>query len=327
MTRDEVEKRLAGIRLALEDANSRVADLLRGFCAAHGYPTIGRIKTADSIAEKIETGRFSRWSDIDDLVAFSIIIPSLDHEAAVLGYLDSVFTRHGLKKRGQANKSPDSFRFDSTRFTGRIKPNAASDLRDPLYSLLFEVQVRTAFEHAWSVSTHKAVYKPESVDWRRLRLAANLKASVEQLDAMVVGFEKMSEGIETSFWPEVDAQSKVVLFFSDLKERGVIDSVSMPTSMGRLSESVVSLIKKARNPRFSDLVKEVEGALKIIEVDVSSGAKCPRSLSVFQWFFAVLFREGYLVSLPQNYPAPVEESVSLVLGSTKYTGSVFDWNS
>lgn len=326
MTRDEVEKRLAGVRAALQEAHSRIGDLLSAFCSKNGYPYIGRIKTADSVAEKIETGRFSRWSEIDDLIAFSVIIPSLDQESGVITYLDSVFVRRALKKRGQANKSPDVFRFDSTRFTGSIKPGPASDANDPLLGFVFEIQVRTAFEHAWSVSTHKAAYKPEKVDWRRLRLAANLKASVEQLDALVVGFDELSKGMETSFWPEIDAQSKVVTFLTAQHEAGIIDDVSMPSSLGRLSESFVSLIKKnARSIRFDAIVGEVEAALGVISGTIESGASCPKSLSAFQWMFATLFREGYLSKLPEWYPAPIDDSVDIILGGMSYRGAVFDW--
>ena|ERR1700730_3627442 len=60
------------------------------------------------------------------------------------------------------------------------------------YRLLFEVQIKSAFDHAWSTATHDLTYKSNQIDWRRLRLSAQIKAIVEQLDVAILGFEQMA---------------------------------------------------------------------------------------------------------------------------------------
>jgi len=325
MTRDEVEKRLADLKLALQRVDERLRDSLRPFCDANGYPFMGRVKTADSVADKIESGRFSKWSQIDDLVGYTIIVPSLDHEAEVLSFLTEEFVTKAVKMRGQASKSPDAFRFDSTRFIGSLRDRVGEGSDEPVFKAEFEVQVRTAFEHAWSVTTHKATYKPEMVDWRRLRLAAHLKATVEQLDVLVVGFDSISQGLSTAAWPEVDAQVKVVERVAALRGGGSIEEVSMPSSLGRLSESVVSLVRAARRSSFRKLVTDVEDALQLVSEEVDAGGKCPRSLSVYQWFFTILARRGFLSSLPDDYPLPLDDAIALELDVGEYRFRSFEW--
>jgi hypothetical protein len=36
------------------------------------------------------------------------------------------------------------------------------------------------------------VYKSSEIDWKRLRLAAQIKANVEQLDTLILAFEQTS---------------------------------------------------------------------------------------------------------------------------------------
>ena len=118
-----------------------------------------------------------------------VVVPTAAHEPAVLEFLDAAFQRVELALRNSTNKYPDVFRFDSTRWRGRVQP--LSGLLGPpgLEALMFEVQIQTVFEHAWTVVTHDLVYKADAIDWRRLRLAALLKAATEQLDLVVAGFE------------------------------------------------------------------------------------------------------------------------------------------
>lgn len=51
----------------VEQVASRVKDTIINFCEKNGYASTYRIKTIESLAEKIETGRFEKWSDLDDL--------------------------------------------------------------------------------------------------------------------------------------------------------------------------------------------------------------------------------------------------------------------
>jgi hypothetical protein len=98
------------------ELQNRSKETLLNFCDNKGYAFTSRIKRVESLAEKIETGRFKKWSDLDDLFACTVIIPTLLHEKEVIEFCKSAFEIIRTVKRGQNKKSPDTFRFDSTRY-------------------------------------------------------------------------------------------------------------------------------------------------------------------------------------------------------------------
>jgi hypothetical protein len=108
----------------------------------------------DSVSEKIETGRFTRWSDLDDLFACCIVIPTLADEMGVLELLRGAFQQVEHRARASTRKDRSVFRFDSTRFIGTLWPIPNNEPAAGISDIRFEVQIRTAFEHAWSVTTH-----------------------------------------------------------------------------------------------------------------------------------------------------------------------------
>ncbi|HEY9702182.1 MAG TPA: hypothetical protein V6C58_07035, partial [Allocoleopsis sp.] len=181
----------------VQNVSQRVKETLINFCEGKGYAFIARVKTIESLAEKIETGRFKNWSDLDDLFGCTIIIPTLSHEKEVIQFCQNTFDIMRTIKRGQNKKPPDTFRFDSTRIYAKLKTlnPINSDNILSIYDIIFEIQVKSAFEHAWSVSTHDLVYKHSEIDWRRLRLASQIKATVEQLDMLILAFEQTFEFI------------------------------------------------------------------------------------------------------------------------------------
>jgi len=87
----------------IKDAGDRVRDIVLSLCEESGFAYVGRFKAPDSLAEKIETGRFRAWSDLDDLFACSIVIPTLGSEGAVLSFLESRFLLIECKRRAESS--------------------------------------------------------------------------------------------------------------------------------------------------------------------------------------------------------------------------------
>jgi len=162
----------------LEPVRVRVRDSLWVLCEEKTFALVSRIKTLESASEKVETGRFKSWIEIDDLVAMTVVVPTLAQESVAIDFLQSVFDQIDLRARGSTSKAPDIFRFDSTRFIGRLRSSDESS-RGPMHNVPFEVQIRSAFEHAWSVTTHALTFKSADVSWSKLRLTSQLKAAVE----------------------------------------------------------------------------------------------------------------------------------------------------
>jgi len=195
-----------------------------------------------SVCEKIETGRYSSWREIEDFVACVIIIPNLSYEADVIKFLRDAFIEAGMRRKGSTFKCYDVFRFDSTRFIGKLRQTSPDEAPE-LSSIKFEVQIRSAFEHAWSVTTHDLAYKSSSVDWRVLRLAAQLKSSVEQLDMIALSAREVNRKITASRWPEIDIKVQLLSYLKDAFEKGRIPKELEPKDFSRVIDNIYRLVK------------------------------------------------------------------------------------
>ncbi len=299
-------QKYAEYKSIVEATANNAKGTLQNYCDQHGYAFISRIKTIESLAEKIETGRYKKWSDLSDLFACTIIVPTLSHENAVIAFCKSVFSINQMIKRGQMKKDPEVFRFESTRIYARLpKPNGVEIIEKPsIYDILFEVQVKTAFEHAWSVSTHDLVYKASEIDWGRLRLAAQIKATVEQLDTLILTFDEAFKNVSKNKWPAVDDKKKIFDYIEAFKLKGYIPKECLPKDLSRFCDNLYKVLQNKEN--FN-----VTNALQIIEKEISktSNDLFPRSISLLQYFICILFKEEFLVKIDSNCYYHISEEV------------------
>jgi hypothetical protein len=234
---------------------------LRRFADFHHYGYSHRVKDLDSTSEKLESGRYPSWDSLDDLVAFTIVVPTSTHEPAVVEFLRETYDEREFRSKYSTAKPPDQFRFDATRWYGQIRSDEPlPDLELRAFSIQFEVQIPTAFENAWSVVTHDLVYKGDDVDWRKRRLAAQLKAQVEQIDVTVENFEEVSANYPASGWAETDAMSHAVTELKRLIADGAIDESLMPSSWTRFCENMIGLsstVSRQRGARAGAFMTEL----------------------------------------------------------------------
>ncbi len=296
------------------ELSRRVTEAVLSHCGSEGYAFSSRPKTVESVAEKIETGRFRRWADIDDLFACAIVIPTLREESKVIDFLRRAFNQVAVRGRNDTRKPPDVFRFEATRFIGTLHRPAGTDPKEPLFNLAFEVQVRSAFEHAWSVTTHELVYKSQSVDWKRMRLAAQLKAAVEQLDSLILTFEESAGQITSHHWPEIAARTMIADFYSKQVTGGNIPSELAPMDWSRFADNVWCLLKATKRVHPDEMEALAAKALNVIQLELDSipPERIPRSLSMFQFTLGVLTK-GKVVgaTLQRFYPMITPELVEL----------------
>jgi len=268
---------------------TRVKSTMLNFCDDKGYALTSRIKTIESLAEKIETGRFKKWSELNDLLACTVIIPSLLQEQEVIKFCQNTFDVD--VKRGQNKKSPDSFIFDSTRIYARLKRAEAPDLSNlSIFDILFEIQIKSAFEHAWAVSTHDLVYKSAEIDWKKLRLAAQIKATVEQLDTMIMAFEQIASTIQEHEYPQIKRKRQIAVATQNLFAQKIPQELQ-PKDMSRFCDNLYGILASAGK---EDKIQE---AIKCIREKVNSTPTdlIPRSISLLQYFLAILVEEKIIV--------------------------------
>ncbi len=255
----------------------------------------GRIKALESVSEKLETGRVQSWAELNDLFACTVVVPTLVDVEPTLEFLDSAFRKSAVKTRANTIKPPDVFRFDSARFTGRLRHEAGAVRAPGVGELEFEVQVVTAYEYACQVVTHSVAYKAADVGWQELRLAAYLRGLSEQADAMAIGFSEMTEFIPPSPYPQLKLRRAIEQYFKDLVDGGRVPRELVPASWSRFAENVHELLAHGREagggPRSEDTRwKRLKEA---IEASVGGALPPGRSGSLFQFVVGVYQTLGW----------------------------------
>jgi len=283
---------------AVEDLRGYVSQTLKGYCANNRYLFFDRVKSPESLSEKLEGGRTASWSKIDDLYGCTIVVPTANHEVRVIRKLDACFSKRSIKSRGTTLKAPDVFRFDATRYYCTLTETAAM-LRTPgAGKQIFEVQIVTAFEYAWTSVTHDLIYKGDTADWRKQRLAAQLKAAVEQIEMIIEAFDEVSAAVAPSAWPDVKIRSQVIETFQNLFTDGVLDPQLKPISWSRFADNVVALTSSYTESEAKSRAA-CETLLKEVSTFWRSGGApdSPRSGSLFQLILGHVGKEGTLGSL------------------------------
>jgi ppGpp synthetase/RelA/SpoT-type nucleotidyltranferase len=302
--------------LYVRHIGKKVKDTISNFCEENGFASIHRIKKLESLSEKLESGRFRKWSDIDDMYASAIIIPTLNHENNVIEFLEHAFFKVDIKRRGSSLKAPDVFRFDSTRFIGKLKPREGDKQDGRIFNIFFEIQIRTAFEHAWAVTTHSLTYKNQVIDWKRQRLASQLKAAAEQMDMLAISFDQVSQYIPESEWPEIWAKKEIIDLFGQAIHNGLIKRELAPKDWTRFSDNIYRLIVAVEAAKDMSTLKRaryVQHCLKILfdELEKLGTQRIPLSISLLQLTFGVLSDCGLLKPpLREFYPLITDELVT-----------------
>jgi ppGpp synthetase/RelA/SpoT-type nucleotidyltranferase len=311
----------------LIEMGRRVEDIVFGYCKTYGYAYVGRTKDVESLAEKLESGRYAKWSDLDDLFACTIVIPTLSREASVLEFLNAEFEKVEIRKRGTSQKDPAIFRFDATRFVGRLRSRHVENLSQ-VRTLTFEVQIRSAFEHAWSVTTHALVYKGGVVDWKRVRLSSQLKAAVEQLDHLILGFDEAAKVIDSHFWIDIEIMKRIESFFKAYFENKTIPKEITPKSWQRFSENIYRLVKQTKGFDRKKPMNSIEKVLEILASTISTngGPKFPRSISLTQFVVGSVTSEPGLNG-SSDYTLIVTPQLLDLFPETKVLNNTFDFQS
>lgn len=319
MIPQRLDQKILDISPRLLALKSHVAATLNNYADKQNFPVSGRIKSPQSIAEKIEMGRYSCFADIDDLVAFTLIIPTANYEEEVIKFCKTTFDVVEIRNKASTRKAPDLFRFDSTRVIAKAKRVASVDSDVPsIFDHIFEIQVRTAFEHAWSVATHDLVYKSASVQWKRIRLAAQLKATSEGLDAAVAAFDQLANGIVESPWDRVDDRTQVSQYVYALLDSRRLPSDMKPESLSRFSDNLCTLIAAIR-PQIA-----VRDALEVIDAELLKERKLPVSISLYQLCLGVLWRSGRVQAV-KGIRCHVTNELTTIFPETKKIGPVFNY--
>lgn len=212
-----------------------------------------RVKSLESFAQKLETGRVSLPGEMEDLFACTLVVENRRSISEALRLIEEEFVVSEQRPRDGSitHKSPDSFPFDDLRLYVSLKENEALP-STPIHDIKFEIQIKTFLQHAWGIATHDMIYKGESIDWSRARIAYQIKAmlehaeiSVEQVDSLAA-----SSGLAMSDFKTKEKKAIIEWLIktwpSDL----------LPKDLVRLSETIGELCFSLRI-KFDDLTAAI----------------------------------------------------------------------
>lgn len=221
---------------------------------------IDRLKSLESYAQKIETGRCSDPRAMEDYYACTIVVPNSSAvdaaEAIVLAHCDLVERRPRDPKVTKSN--PDSFKFDDLRLYVCIKQDPALP-PSPLTKLKFEVQIKTFLLHAWAIATHDLTYKTDGVRWGKERVAFQIRAMLEHAEISIKEVEKLSASASLQrSSARMDELQDMIRFL-----RGTWEPASLPRNIKSLAESVQQVCDLAQI--------SMEELRQALEADIARG--------------------------------------------------------
>jgi ppGpp synthetase/RelA/SpoT-type nucleotidyltranferase len=199
-----------------------------------------RIKEEESFALKLETGRVANPGEMDDFFACTLVVENRLAISAAVAVIEEICD---VVKRRPANdnethKSPHEFSFDDLRMYVKLKESDQLP-PTPLNELIFEVQVKTFLQHAWGIATHDLVYKGQSVNWGRARVAYQIKAMLEHAEVSIEGVDSIAG---SSVLKQTDERTHdVTEIISWLITTW--DADGLPSDMVRLAENIYTLSK------------------------------------------------------------------------------------
>jgi ppGpp synthetase/RelA/SpoT-type nucleotidyltranferase len=287
--------------------HDRVRATIDVWASSRGYAFLSRVKSLESTIQKAESGRYSTYLEIDDLVAVTVIVPSLAQTDEVLAFLRATFFVAELRSRASDRLDPDTFKFDVPRAYCRLVRPAGVETADvSIYSFLFEVQIRTAFQHAWCVATHDLAYRHSDTGWARQRLAWLLKAEVENLDNFIVSFDGLLGTLPRPASSRLDGVVTVSAWIDGLVERRIVEREKLQRDQIHLSLNILSAFSQAARQQLNRTLPVIEAEL------LTMGApELPRSITLCQAILVAAKRKNCLSGQADRPWFVTEELVQL----------------
>jgi len=251
-----------------------------------------RVKAEESFALKVETGRVPEPASMEDFFACTIIVQTSTQIAEAEDLVYSLYDPSSRKPKldSSTHKAPYSFEFDDLRLYV-LQRDQRNGREEDLIGLMFEIQIKTILQHAWSIATHDLIYKSDTSSWPLQRIAYQAKAMLEHAEVTIAEAESMS--------------STPSLAKSDRKTQGLLEIITLskdlwqpeqlPDDVKRLAENLWELLK-ACDQRPSNLKS-------IIEAEVSRIGVLPVDLSPYAFTIQALIN-NWSIDFEQKFKRP-----------------------
>ena len=227
-----------------------------------------RLKSLESFALKVESGRVQNPNKLEDFFACTIVVATTaqieDAERLVLEYFDLSYRKP--PDDSFTHKASSSFAFDDLRlYVARRAP--VSGRRPELNGLVFEVQIKTTLQHAWSRATHDLIYKSNTISWPLERIAYQVKAMLEHAEVAITEANRLADAAGVS---KQDRQTISVIQLIE-KLRATWGHERLPGDVKRLAEALLALFHAAdmEIDRFDDIIDAERRRIGLLPQDLS----------------------------------------------------------
>lgn len=225
------------------DLNVRVKDFVDNRINALKQPRWhyeSRIKELQSFALKLETGRFNNPLQMEDFFACTLVVSNTLEIDTAQKLIRKQFSLHERRPFTpyRTHKSADSFQFDDLRLYVSIQQDPALPPND-LTGTIFEVQIKTFLQHAWSIATHDLIYKSDDVSWSQARIAYQIKAMLEHAEVSIQEADRLAEN--ATLKKEDRHTANIRRCIELLKLQWKLDD--LPVDVQRLARNVILLLE------------------------------------------------------------------------------------
>lgn len=254
-----------------------------------------RVKSLESFAQKMETGRVPDTTKMEDFFACTLVVENSVTMKDALSKIDSAFQIIYRKPKEDTftHKSTDSFPFDDLRLYAKLKrdnslPETGFDEQ------IFEIQLKTFFQHAWTIATHDMMYKSEDISWAKQRIAYQIKAMIEHAELTIEGVDSLCElpalAKDNRITQELQRTYKLITSLWDISD--------LPSDIIRLAENVNSTLY---NLKIS--LEELEALIKS-ESEIGKGIHT-KNLSPF-----LIIIQSIVNKMPKNLNDYLKSSIA-----------------
>lgn len=218
---------------------SHVDSTMRGVKEARWHYE-SRLKTLESFAVKLETGRVKNPRALEDFLACTLVVTTTADLARAISLVKKHFKVRYRRpfKDGETRKAADCFPFDDIRLYC-VRKSDGSLPPEPIDDVVFEVQVKTFLQHAWGIATHDFNYKTDVVTWGKDRVVAHLKAALEHVE---LSLQEATNLANSSFVDMINPKIKTISSVIDVLKKHWKRS-ELPYNLRGLAESVTSLLE------------------------------------------------------------------------------------
>lgn len=272
----QIDSAYDNIKLSADDLSSYIEETLKQTCYERKWLYIARVKARESFAQKLETGRYAKIEDIDDIFACTIVVANID-EIKIADHLVrshfQIVARRPVDSKISPH-SPENFSYDSLRLYCRVQGAHTSRQYG---GMTFEIQIKSFLEHAWAVATHDFNYKTERVSWSKSRIVAQLKAMLDNIELTISEADALheSEILDKNNDDYKNTNEYIDLYLKYWPRK------HLPTDLRRLSECTGALINALKsNVTLLDkaLAAETEAGRGAATLSLSPFQVCVQSM-------------------------------------------------